>query len=120
MKSKKMEFLYMDNIKAIKKIIKCIDKIIDFTNDIEYEKFISNNMIQDACFMNLMQIGENATKIDDDYIRNNNEIKWKEIKGLRNRIVHDYDGVNINIVWDTIKKDLPNLREQLMKLISNI
>ncbi len=42
------------------------------------------------------------------------------MKGLRNKIVHDYDGVNINIVWDTIKKDLPNLREQLMKLISNI
>ncbi len=68
MKSKKMEFLYMDNIKEKKKIIKCIDKIIDFTKDIEYEKFISNDMIQDACFMNLMQIGENATKIDDHFV----------------------------------------------------
>ena len=110
----------MDNIKVIKNIIKCIDKIINFTKDIDYEEFKSNYLVQDACFMNLMQIGENATKIGDDYMNNYTEIKWKEMKGLRNRIVHDYDGVNICIVWDTIKNDLPTLKEQLIKLTNNV
>ena len=47
--------------------------------------------------MNLMQIGENAVKIDDEFMNKHTDIKWKEMKGLRNRIVHDYDGVNISI-----------------------
>ena len=107
----------MDNIKSIKKIINYIDKIIDFTKDIEYEEFTSNSLIQDACFMNLMQIGESAAKIDDEFMNKHTDIKWKEMKGLRNRIVHDYDGVNISIAWDTIKFDLPVLKEQLIKLV---
>ena len=56
-------------------------------------------------------------QIDDDYIKEHSDIKWKEMKGLRNRIVHDYDGVNIKIVWDTMKVDLPILKEQLSKLL---
>ena len=110
----------MDDVKVIEKIIKHIDKIIYFTKNVEYEQFKFDNLLQDACFMNLMQIGENAAKIDDNYIKKHSEIKWKEIKGLRNRIVHDYDGVNINIAWDTITKDLPILKEQLDKLARKI
>ena len=109
----------MDNIKAIKNILKHIDKIIEFTNNIDYEEFISDNMIQDACFLNLMQIGETTIKIDDSYMKKYVDIKWKEMKGLRNRIVHDYDGVNINIIWDTIKNDLPILKDQLERVINN-
>ena len=107
----------MDNQKIIIKILKCIDKIMFFINDVEYGKFESDGLLQDACFMNLMQIGENASKIDEDFIKKHSNIKWKEMKGLRNKIVHDYDGVNIMIVWDTMKEDLPILREQLSKLL---
>ena len=106
----------MDNQKAIVNIIKYIDKIIDFTKNIDYDHFASDELIQDACFMNLMQIGETANKIDESYEKKYPDIKWKDMKGLRNRIVHDYDGVNIRIVWDTIKNDLPILKEQLLKL----
>lgn len=106
----------MDNKKAIENIIKAIDKITEFTANIDYDKFESNGMIQDACLMNLTQIGENAAKVDDSYINNHNEIKWKDMRGLRNIIIHDYDGVNIGIVWDTIKNDLPTLKKQLLGL----
>lgn len=107
----------MDNKKIINNILKSINKIISFIKDVKYEEFESNGLLQDACFMNLMQIGENAAKIDDDYIKKHSDIKWKEMKGLRNRIVHDYDGVNIKIVWDTMKEDLPILKEQLVQLL---
>ena len=107
----------MDNKKIITNILKSIDKIMSFIEDVKYESFELDGLLQDACFMNLMQIGENASKIDDDYIKKHSDIKWKEMKGLRNRIVHDYDGVNIMIVWNTMKEDLPILREQLSKLL---
>lgn len=48
-------------------------------------KNIYDNMIQDACFLNLMQIGETTIKIDDNYMKKNVDIKWKEMKGLRNK-----------------------------------
>lgn len=73
--------------------------------------------MQDACFMNLTQIGENVVKLDDDFISKYKDIKWNEMKGLRNRIVHDYDGVEIQIIWDTIKDDLPKLKKQLQAII---
>ena len=85
--------------------------------DIDYDKFISDGLVQDACFMNLTQIGENVVKLDDDFISKYKDIKWNEMKGLRNRIVHDYDGVEIQIIWETIKDDLPKLKKQLQAII---
>ncbi|MBR1454869.1 MAG: DUF86 domain-containing protein [Lachnospiraceae bacterium] len=107
----------MDNKKILKKIIKYIDKIILYVNDTNYSNFIKDEKLQDACLMNLSQIGESIVEIEDSFINEHKEIKWKEMKGMRNIIVHDYDGVNLRIVWDTIKYDLPELRDNLYKLL---
>ena len=103
----------MDNMIRVKKIIEYIDKIIEYTKDFDYESFQKDELVQDACFMNLTQIGEQANNIDDSFIDLHKDIKWKEMKGLRNRIVHDYDGVNMQIIWDTMRKDLPELKNKL-------
>ena len=108
---------YMDNKKILKKIIKYIDKIILYVNDTNYNNFIKDEKLQDACLMNLSQIGESIIEIEDSFINEHKEIKWKEMRGMRNIIVHDYDGVNLRIVWDTIKYDLPELRDNLYKLL---
>lgn len=107
----------MDNKKILKKIIKYIDKIILYVNDTNYNNFIKDEKLQDACLMNLSQIGESIIEIEDSFINEHKEIKWKEMRGMRNIIVHDYDGVNLRIVWDTIKYDLPELRDNLYKLL---
>lgn len=119
-KLKELELKYMENKDLLSKIVKYIDKVIKYTTDVNYNDFVSDSKIQDACFMNLTQIGESVARIDDDFEKKYPYIKWKEMKGLRNKIVHDYDGVNVRIVWDTIKKDLPILKEQLDRLINNI
>ena len=110
----------MDNKYLLSKIVKYIDRVIKYTIDVNYDDFVSESKIQDACFMNLTQIGENAAKIDDDFEKKHPYIKWKEMKGLRNKIVHDYDGINVGIIWDTIKNDLPVLKDQLVKLMNNV
>lgn len=107
----------MDNTKIISKIIKYIDKINTYINDINYTDFANDTKVQDACLMNLSQIGENITQIESSFLKEHSEINWNEIKGMRNIIVHDYDGVNLRIVWDTIKFDLPILKEKLKKLL---
>lgn len=107
----------MDNTKIISKIIKYIDKINTYINDINYTDFANDTKVQDACLMNLSQIGENITQIEYSFLKEHSEINWNEIKGMRNIIVHDYDGVNLRIVWDTIKFDLPILKEKLKKLL---
>ena len=67
--------------------------------------------------MNLTQIGENVARLDDEFVSKYKDIKWKEMKGLRNKVVHDYDGVNLQIIWGTIKADLPKLKGQLLQIL---
>lgn len=66
---------------------------------------------------NLSQIGELCRAVDDVYIKEHTEIPWREMYGLRNRIVHDYDGVNLRLVWEIISEDIPALMEALQKLL---
>ena len=106
----------MDNLKLVQNILKHINKILNYTKNLNYEDFVRDVKLQDACLLNLTQIGENVAGLDDSFLEEHNNIKWKEIKGMRNLIVHDYDGVNMRIVWETIKDDLESLKNNLSKL----
>lgn len=107
----------MGNIKIIKKIIKYIDKILEYVKEVNYNDFERDTKLQDACLMNLSQIGESVSQITESFIEEHKNINWREMKGMRNIIVHDYDGVNMKIVWNAIKYDLPELKEKLFKII---
>jgi uncharacterized protein with HEPN domain len=97
-----------------------IDSILKYTSNITYNEFKNNSMMVEACIFNLSQIGELANKLDKVYINEHSDIPWFKIKGLRNRIVHDYEGVNLNLIWEIIDVDIKILRKQLMKLIEQI
>ena len=94
-------------------ILESIDKISLYTKDIDFEKFISNPMIIDAVVRNIEIIGEASSKIPEEIKNNFSEIPWVKLKGIRNRIVHDYFGVDVNIIWEIIEKDLAELRKQI-------
>lgn len=67
-------------------------------------------MISEACVFNLLQIGEMCNKdLSDELKGKYGNIPWRQIYGLRNRIVHGYDDVQLNIIWETIQEDLPIL-----------
>ena len=71
-------------------------------------------MLVEATVFNLMQIGELAKESLDDETKNQIiSIPWRQIYGLRNRIVHGYSGVNMQIVWDTVKYDIPALQDEI-------
>lgn len=78
------------------------------------EDFQNDSMRVEACVFNLMQMGELAKQsLSDELKQQIKTIPWKQIYGMRNRIVHGYSGVNMRIVWDTIHDDLPELKKEL-------
>lgn len=82
------------------------------------EDFQNNTMRVEACVFNLMQIGELAkTSLSDELKEKITTIPWKQLYGMRNRIVHGYDGVDMHIVWDTISTDLPILKQELVNYL---
>lgn len=106
----------MKNKIIVEKILKYITKVLDYTTDAEYDDFINNSILVEACVFNLGQIGELANKIDKEFEDNNPSIPWRVMYGLRNKIVHDYEGVNLVLIWEIIKTDLPELKSQLEEL----
>ena len=106
----------MKNKMIVEKILKYITKILDYTKDIEHDSFINNSILVEACVFNLSQIGELANKIDKEFEESNSLIPWRVLYGLRNKIVHDYEGVNLVLIWDIITEDLPDLKTQLDEL----
>lgn len=75
-------------------------------------------MLVEACVFNLGQLGEAANRIDEEFEEEHPEIPWRQIYGLRNCIIHDYEGINLNLIWEIITEDLPDLYEKLTKLQS--
>ena len=111
----------MDNIKEdayyISKIINDLEFIINRTENVTLEEFDSDEMLNSAVNFKFIQISENANKLTDGIIKANPEVPWHRIKGLRNKIVHDYDNVFIDVIYKTIKEDLPVLSERLKELL---
>lgn len=99
------------------KIIERIDAIIKYCDGCDYKKFEENTMLVEACVFNILQIGELSKQaLSDEFKEKYSLIPWKQMNGMRNRIVHGYEGVTLNIVWDTISEDLPELRKQLLRI----
>lgn len=106
----------MRNEQIVGKMIGIIEKLQVYVDGHDYESFAEDDMMVEACVFNLGQLGEIANKIDDEYEESHPEIPWRQIYGLRNRIIHDYEGINLNLIWEIIQEDLPELHQKLMKL----
>jgi len=106
----------MHNKLIISKMIDTIERIQSYTNQLSYDEFCHNDMLVDACIFNLSQLGEQANRIDEDFESMHPDIPWRQVYGLRNRIVHDYEGINFKLIWEIIDSDLPDLKEKLLHI----
>jgi len=97
-------------------ILEGINKIRLYTAGMVYESFIDDNKTVDAVLRNLEIIGEAAKGIPENIRQENPEIEWQKVIGLRNVLIHQYSGIDLEIVWDIICHKLP-LFEQQMKNI---
>lgn len=97
-------------------ILKCIKKIRKFVKGIDKKEFSKNELIQDAIIRNFEVIGEASKKISADFKNVYYDIPWKEISGMRDKLIHDYLGIDIEVIWKTIEQDLPILLKGLKKI----
>ena len=107
----------MRNEIIVKKLISYAEKIVNYCEDCDYSAFAADSKLVEACVFNLSQMGELCRNVDADYALKYPQIPWKEMYGLRNRIVHDYDGVNMYLVWEIISEDIPLLIDALLKIV---
>ena len=107
----------MDNVKNdqyyLNRIKTDIAFIVNHMTNVDLQELSDNEILLDSMLFRMIQISENAKKLSSDYKEVNNNLPWDEISGLRNRIVHDYGNVDLNIIFDTLKNDIPDLLEQL-------
>ena len=86
----------------------------------DYDQFNRTSMISEACVFNLLQIGEMCNRDLSDTLKEKyDHVPWRQIYGLRNRIVHGYDDVQLNIIWETIQDDLPVLMNDFEVILMN-
>jgi uncharacterized protein with HEPN domain len=100
-------------------MLQSAQKIKRYTQDIDYKSFLADDKTIDAVVRNFEVIGEAANRIDPDFRDKNPEIEWKRIRGFRNRIVHDYFGIDLEIVWSIIDTYLDEMIDWLNALIEN-
>ncbi len=92
-------------------------KALKFVEGIDRNKFEDNEIIQNAVMRPLEIIGEASAKISKDFRKAHPEIPWREMVGLRNRLIHEYFRIDYGAVWDTIHKDLPKPIEIIEPLV---
>ena len=118
-----MELEYMDNTKNdhyyLDKIKTDLAFIVSHMKDVDAQELNDNEILLDSMLFRMLQISENFKKLSTEYRESENELPWNELIGLRNRIVHDYGNVDLNIVFETLKYDIPDLLERLEYINNN-
>ena len=89
--------------------------IISVSQELKYDDFIANETLKRAVVRSLEIIGEATKKIPADFKVKWSSIEWKNMAGMRDRLIHDYIGVNYSIVWDVIVNKIPNLNKQIFE-----
>lgn len=94
-------------------MVEAIDSILAYSKDMDLEEFTSDRKTFDACLMQFQHLGETANKVRTHF-PHERTIPFEDVIGFRNFIAHEYLGIDIGIVFDTIQEDLPKLRKSLL------
>lgn len=100
-------------------IRQAIDRIEQYIKNLSFDAFSNDQKSVDAVVRNLEIIGEAASRLPDEFKEKYSEIEWYKVVGLRHRIVHEYFGIDLEIIWQILQKDLPELRQKITKIMSS-
>ncbi len=108
-----------DYILFIEDILTCIEKIERYTSNVSFEGFSRNDMAVDAVIRNFETIGEAVKKIPKETKKKYAGVEWKEAAGFRDVLIHDYFGIDIEAVWDTVRNNIPPFKKQIEKVLES-
>lgn len=98
-------------------ILDAINLIEEYLGGVEFEDFISHKLIQDGVIRQLEVIGEVTKHLTPELREKNSNVPWEDIAGMRDKLIHQYFGVDLEAVWDTAQKDLPVLKENVERIL---
>lgn len=101
-------------------ILDSISNIESFTENMDEEEFKSNELVRSAVIRQIEIIGEATKYLSDNTRVSYPNVPWKDIAGMRDKLIHGYFGVDIDAVWDTVKRDIPELKEEIKRIIDEI
>src|SRR3989338_814921 len=94
-----------------------LNYLSDSSKNVSQEQFMHDMTLQRAFSRSLEIIGEAAKNLPQDFTKNRKEVEWKSIAGLRDRLIHQYFGVDYEIVWDVLRNEVPKLKIQIARLL---
>ncbi len=101
-------------------IWEAIEKIEQYTDKLDHDSFIVDDKTLDAVVRNLEVIGEASNRLPEDFKSQHGDLEWRRIVGLRHRIVHDYFGIDLEIIWQILQEDLPTFKQRLADLRNDL
>jgi uncharacterized protein with HEPN domain len=111
---------HRNSIDYLEDIQDAITKGMNFVGNISFDEFLKDEKTQYALIRAIEIIGEASKKISDDLKTKYTSVPWSEISGMRDKLIHDYFGVNEEVVWKTAKEDLPMLKTKIEVIISSM
>jgi uncharacterized protein with HEPN domain len=96
----------------------CINRVNKYTTG-GRDEFMSQSLIQDAVVRNLQVMAESSKRISDERKNRHLEVDWQEISGFRNILVHDYLGVDLELVWNIVTNELPGLEMAILSMLKD-
>ena len=100
-------------------MIHAIDAALSYVDGLGLPDFLEDKRTQQACIMNVLIIGEAATKLMNEYpnfVTQHPQIEWRSMRGMRNRIAHGYFDINLEVVWETLQTALPDLQAKIQAI----
>ena len=101
----------------LKDIQNSLNKIFKYTDNITFDQFFNDDITKDAVERNFEIIGEAVKNLSDEFKSDYPNIPFKQIAGMRDKLIHNYFGVDYEIIWETIKNNLPVFKKQIDEII---
>jgi uncharacterized protein with HEPN domain len=104
----------------IEHILECIALIEEYSENKEVDDFLDSVQLQDAIIRRIEIIGEAVKNVPDAIKAEHPEIPWKKIAGMRDILIHEYFGIDLELAWEVITSDLPDLKKKMLRIRENL
>ncbi|MFQ5852863.1 MAG: DUF86 domain-containing protein [Candidatus Binatia bacterium] len=101
-------------------ILEAMQRIISYTGGLSYEQFMEDRRTQDAVVRNIEVIGEAVKRLSSSLKKQHPTIPWKDMAGMRDKVIHDYFGINYDIVWTVTSEEIPKLVPSVTSVLEKL